>query len=74
MAAVASSRALKGPTKKALGKRTRQHHHHVYVVELADQVWNDAGPPTPAPIAQRAEGARRLTESDWTRAASISAS
>ena len=46
MAAATSSRALKGATKEASAKRTRQHHHkhhhHVYVVELADQVWNEA--------------------------------
>ncbi len=23
------------------GRRSRRHHHHVYVVELADQVWNE---------------------------------
>jgi len=46
MAAATSSRALRGATKEAPAKRTRQHHHkhhhHVYVVELADQVWNEA--------------------------------
>ena len=46
MAAATSSRTLKGATKEASAKRTRQHHHkhhhHVYVVELADQVWNEA--------------------------------
>ena len=46
MAAATSSRALKGATKEASAKRTRQHHHkhhhHVYVVELADQTWNEA--------------------------------
>lgn len=25
-----------------MAARRRPHHHHVYVVELADQVWNEA--------------------------------
>lgn len=25
-----------------MGTRARRHHHHVYVIELADQVWNSA--------------------------------
>lgn len=24
------------------GQRDRRHHHHVYVVELSDRVWNEA--------------------------------
>ena len=24
-------------------RRARRHHHHVYVVQLADQVWNEPG-------------------------------
>jgi hypothetical protein len=24
------------------GRRSRRHHHHVYVVELSDRVWNEA--------------------------------
>ncbi|WP_416762144.1 hypothetical protein ACNI65_07505 [Roseateles sp. So40a] len=31
-----------GNTKQApRTKRAQRHHHHVYVVELADQVWNE---------------------------------
>jgi hypothetical protein len=28
--------------EKSLRRPGRRHHHHVYVVELADQVWNEA--------------------------------
>jgi len=29
------------PAKPAKAPRAARHHHHVYVVELADQVWNE---------------------------------
>lgn len=38
----AESTAAVGPKDSKRYSRTRRHHHHVYVVELADSVWNEA--------------------------------
>ncbi len=35
-----TARAAKAP-KVSKAPRAARHHHHVYVVELADQVWNE---------------------------------
>jgi hypothetical protein len=38
----AVSTAAVGPKDSKRNSRSRRHHHHVYVVELADPVWNEA--------------------------------
>ena len=38
----AVSTSAVGPKHSKRDSRTRRHHHHVYVVELADSVWNEA--------------------------------
>jgi hypothetical protein len=38
----AESTPVVGPKDSKRSLRSRRHHHHVYVVELADPVWNEA--------------------------------
>ncbi len=42
IAAAERNRTEKSPGAKPAAKPSRRHHHHVYVVELADQVWNES--------------------------------
>ena len=37
----APARTVQEAAKPAKAPRAARHHHHVYVVELADQVWNE---------------------------------
>lgn len=40
-AIVAAAGKTAGRVASAKAPREKRHHHHVYVVELADQVWNE---------------------------------
>ena len=41
LALAESVKAAHPGTAERLPRSRRRHHHHVYVVELADQVWNE---------------------------------